>query len=156
MLDSCIAILLDGAQRHRSWVLGGGTYGYWAADHYVKKVSFTPASAKFVKLEIDSVYGGTQAIIGELGVGGGRPVTAVRWRQAELHAESAGWHTIHTATGNAVFNASMAGKMKTIAVYDMGGKLLNTRNILKNSINLERDMGVPSGMYIVKVKPMVH
>jgi alpha-L-fucosidase len=53
--------------------LEGGTFGSWSANRYVKKVRFPVQSAKFVTLEVDSVYGGTAAIIGEVAVGGGTP-----------------------------------------------------------------------------------
>jgi alpha-L-fucosidase len=53
--------------------LAGGTFGVWPATRYIKRVRFPVQSAKFVRLEADSVYGGTAAVIGEVAVGGGTP-----------------------------------------------------------------------------------
>ncbi len=53
--------------------LAGGTFGIWPATRYIKKVRFPVQSAKFVRLEADSVYGGTAAVINELAVGSGVP-----------------------------------------------------------------------------------
>ncbi len=50
------------------------------------------------------------------------------------------------------FNAAFAGKNKSVAVYNLGGKRLAMKTLSKDVISLCRDFGVPYGVYIVKVK----
>jgi alpha-L-fucosidase len=52
----------------------GGTFGVWPASRWLQRAYFPSQTAKFVKFEVDSAYGGTTAIIGELAVGGGTPM----------------------------------------------------------------------------------
>jgi len=132
--------------------LEGGTFGVWPATRNIKKVSFPVQSAKFVRLEIDSVYGGTSAVINELAVGGAAPTTAVLNRLSLPMARSADGCTIKTAGNYVNFGASFAGKIKTVTLYNLSGKLLSVRTISKNSLDLEKDMGVPGGAYVLRVK----
>lgn len=120
----------------------------------MKKVSFPVQSAKFVRLEIDSVYGGTQAVINELAVGGAAPVTAVLNQLSRPSALSSDGYTLESASGRVMFDASLAGLTKMVALYNLNGKLLSMRTIRKNSINIEQDMGVPAGVYVIKVKEL--
>jgi hypothetical protein len=39
-----------------------------------------------------------------------------------------------------------------VAVYDLRGKLVGMKTVRKNTVDLRKDLGVPKGVYIVKVK----
>jgi alpha-D-xyloside xylohydrolase len=53
-----------------------------------------------------------------------------------------------------VFDEALAGKTKSVAVYNLGGKRLVMKTVSKNVVSLSRDFGVPEGVYIVKVKAL--
>jgi alpha-D-xyloside xylohydrolase len=56
------------------------------------------------------------------------------------------------ATGNLVaLPNAFSGKTKNIAVFDCSGKLLRKNEIKKNVVDLHKDLGLPKGVYIVKV-----
>jgi len=133
--------------------IGGGTFGTWAATRWAKKVSFAATSAKFVRLEIDSVYGGTSAVIGELAVGGGAPATTGVIRQTMQRPSQAGQAVMKTATGRVYLDPSFEGRSRIVAVYDLAGHLLLQKQIDKNMIDLRRDFGMAGGVYIVRVQP---
>jgi alpha-D-xyloside xylohydrolase len=62
--------------------------------------------------------------------------------------------TLKTAENSLVLSKDFAGKSKSIGVYDLGGKLIAMKTLTANAINLRKDLGVPSGIYIVKVKTL--
>jgi alpha-D-xyloside xylohydrolase len=47
---------------------------------------------------------------------------------------------------------AFSGKLKNIAVFDCSGKLLRKTEVKKNVVDLHKDLGLPMGVYIVKVK----
>ena len=51
-----------------------------------------------------------------------------------------------------VFDEALAGKTKSVAVYNLGGKRLAMKTVSKNVVSLRRDFGVPEGVYLIKVK----
>ena len=59
--------------------------------------------------------------------------------------------SLKVAKDRIVFDAEFSGKTKTVAVYDLNGKLLAMKTIAKNGVSLHRDFGISSGVYIVKV-----
>jgi hypothetical protein len=61
--------------------------------------------------------------------------------------------TLKTA-GNVVLGSEFMGKSKLIALYDLGGKLIAMKTLRKNAIDLRKDLGIPNGTYIVKVKTL--
>jgi hypothetical protein len=50
------------------------------------------------------------------------------------------------------FNPGFAGMPKWVEVYDLSGKLVRSQSFLKNSISLRKDLGLPTDVYVVKVK----
>ncbi|MBN2188822.1 MAG: glycoside hydrolase family 31 protein [Chitinispirillaceae bacterium] len=50
------------------------------------------------------------------------------------------------------FHEAFAGKIKSVAVYNLGGKRLAIKTVSKNVVSLRGDFGVPDGVYIIKVK----
>jgi myo-inositol-hexaphosphate 3-phosphohydrolase len=53
-------------------------------------------------------------------------------------------------TGRIMFDPVFAEKSKSIAVYDLSGKLVGMKNIGKSNVDLRKDLGVGNGVYIVK------
>jgi alpha-D-xyloside xylohydrolase len=62
--------------------------------------------------------------------------------------------TLKTANNHIVFNQAFAGTAKSVAIYDLQGKFLAMKTVKSNTADLRKDFGVPSGVYIVKVKPL--
>lgn len=56
------------------------------------------------------------------------------------------------AMGMVMIDKRFSGRINTVAVYDLAGKLVGVKKIRKNSVDLRKDFGVPNGVYIVKVK----
>jgi alpha-D-xyloside xylohydrolase len=62
--------------------------------------------------------------------------------------------TLKTTGNSVVLGNAFVGKSKSVGVYDLGGKLIAMKTLKANEINLRKDLGVPSGIYIVKVKTL--
>jgi hypothetical protein len=60
--------------------------------------------------------------------------------------------TFSTACDHLVFDRAFAGSPKSVALYDPSGRLVSMKTVRKNAVDLRKDFGVPSGVYIVKVK----
>lgn len=60
--------------------------------------------------------------------------------------------TLKTAGNILVLGNDFGGKSKSIALYDLGGKLVAAKTLKANNINLHKNLGVPNGVYIVKIK----
>jgi alpha-D-xyloside xylohydrolase len=60
--------------------------------------------------------------------------------------------TIKTISNHVVLDRSFADISKSVAVYDLTGKLVGMKVVQTNAIDLRKDLGVPNGVYIVKVK----
>ena len=131
--------------------LNGGTFGTWPANAKIKRISFAAQTARYIKLEADAVSGGTNAIISSIEVGGGRVTTAVNEPVIKRTLQSSGM-SVRTAIGRFAFDPAFSGKTKEVAIYDLGGKLVSMKTIKKNSIDLQKDFGIPDGLYVLKVK----
>jgi alpha-D-xyloside xylohydrolase len=60
--------------------------------------------------------------------------------------------TFKTACDHIVFKSAFAGSTKTVAVYDLSGKLAGMKTVRKNAVDLRKDFNAPDGVYIVKIK----
>jgi alpha-D-xyloside xylohydrolase len=60
--------------------------------------------------------------------------------------------TFKAAYDHVAFDRNFAGVTKSVAVYDLRGKLVTLKTVRQNTIELRKDLGVPAGVYIVKVK----
>jgi alpha-D-xyloside xylohydrolase len=60
--------------------------------------------------------------------------------------------TKKTARNLIALPVNFSGKTKNIMVYDCSGKLLRNAAFKKNSVDLRKDFGLPTGVYIIKVK----
>jgi len=127
------------------------TSGTWAADATIKRVSFATQTAQYVRLEAVAVSDGTSAVAGEVAVGGGPIISAVKEPVSKRTFQSPGTSVIKGA-GKITLDPSFAGRTKSVSVYDLGGKLVGVKTLSKNSMDLQKDFGVPEGVYIVKVK----
>ena len=131
--------------------IGGGTFGTWAPDSTIKRVSFAPQTARYIRLEAVAVNGGTSAVICDLSVGGPRGTTAVS--KPELKRTLQGPETmIRTAIGRVNIGPSIADKRRTVALYDLGGHLVGQKQVDKGTIDLHEEFGAADGVYIVRVK----
>jgi alpha-D-xyloside xylohydrolase len=62
--------------------------------------------------------------------------------------------TVTTANGRIVLDRKYSGLQKSVSVYNCVGKLLATKTLNKNDINLAGDFNIPTGVYIVKIKTL--
>lgn len=128
--------------------------GTWAADVMVKRAQFPRQSARYVRLEAVAVNGGTSAVINTIAVG----ANTMYWQtvgvrgQVEKNVSQPSGRVIRTAMGRLTLDPKYEGKTKSIAVYDLGGKLLSVKSITKNGIDLTEDFGIRDGVYVVKIK----
>ena len=60
--------------------------------------------------------------------------------------------TMKTAEERIAFPPSYAGQQKEIAVYSFSGRLLAKAVFEKQSVSLRKDLGISTGLYIIKVK----
>jgi len=63
--------------------------------------------------------------------------------------------SLKTASDHVVFDQSVAGRMKSVMVYDLGGRVVGSKAFRKNSFDLSREFGLGKGTYIVKVQVIV-
>ncbi|MGB7569306.1 MAG: TIM-barrel domain-containing protein, partial [Chitinivibrionales bacterium] len=62
--------------------------------------------------------------------------------------------TLKTTENIVTLGSEFAGKSKSVAVYDLSGHMIAMKTLRTNTINLRKDLGVPSGVYIVKAKTL--
>jgi hypothetical protein len=62
--------------------------------------------------------------------------------------------TVSTAGNSIILGKNFAGKSKSVALYDLGGKLIALKTLGTNTIDLHIDLRVSDGAYIVKVKTL--
>jgi hypothetical protein len=48
-------------------------------------------------------------------------------------------------------NPAYAGRTKTVAVYSLGGRMINRKTLINNIVDLQKDFGVSNGVYVVKI-----
>ena len=58
--------------------------------------------------------------------------------------------TMRTTGGRIAFPGKFSGRLKSITVYDCSGKLLLKTDVTKNVLDVKRDLGLPTGVYVVK------
>lgn len=130
--------------------LDGGTFGVWPANSKIKRISFATQTARYVRLEANAVSGGANAIINEIGVG--RPMTTSAVKSQPINRISMPPELNgRTAIGRFDCGQAYLNRVKSVAVYDLGGKLMSVTTLSKNIIDLHKDCGVPEGIYVVKV-----
>jgi len=62
-------------------------------------------------------------------------------------------NSIVTVCGTTIMLSGEKSDMaKTITVFDLSGKLLRTARIKSNRIDLQKEFGIPRGVYLVRVK----
>jgi alpha-L-fucosidase len=57
-----------------------------------------------------------------------------------------------TAIGHFIFDPSFAGKTKEVSVYSLAGKIMSRKILTENNIDLQKEFGIPNGVYLLKVK----
>jgi hypothetical protein len=62
--------------------------------------------------------------------------------------------TIKTAGNIVALGNEFAGKSNSVSVFDLSGHLIVMKTLKTNTINLRKDLGVLSGVYVVKVKTL--
>jgi alpha-D-xyloside xylohydrolase len=60
--------------------------------------------------------------------------------------------SIKSARNMIMLPNAFSGKTKTITVYDCSGRLLQKTAVKKNTLDLRKDFGLPTGVYIVKAR----
>lgn len=60
--------------------------------------------------------------------------------------------TLKSMGNTIVLGNAFSGKIKNIAVYDCSGRLLLKTVTKKNTVNVRKDFGLPSGIYIIKAR----
>jgi alpha-L-fucosidase len=142
---------------YRIYVSANGTAftqvatGTWTGDYRIKRVLFPVQTAQYVRLEAVAVNSGTVAVAGEVAVGGGPGSTTEAKIPAVDHSAQPLSKRGVLVAGNFNFGPSWAGQTKCVAVYDLSGKLAGVKTMVKNNIDMRKDLGVPNGAYIVKV-----
>lgn len=132
----------------------GGAFGTWAPDSTIKRVSFAPLTARYIRLEATAVNSGTSAVICDLSVGQLSAPLAVKNPAArERVFHSAAPQTMVT-TGRIVFDKGPAEEAIAITIYDMAGHLLKHAIIKKGTLDLNREYGFTRGIYIVRTGPV--
>jgi hypothetical protein len=54
--------------------------------------------------------------------------------------------------GGFAFDPGFAGKTKKVEVYDLSGRLVCSKAVMNDNINLQKDFCLPDNVYVVKVK----
>jgi arabinogalactan endo-1,4-beta-galactosidase len=62
--------------------------------------------------------------------------------------------TVSTTGNSIILGKNFAGKSKSVALYDLGGKLIALKTLGTNTIDLHNDLRVTDGAYIVKIKTL--
>jgi hypothetical protein len=83
--------------------------------------------------------------------GGGGGQVAVR-RIGVPNPEAAAAITFRTVDGTISIPPQFHGHLTSVAVYDLGGKLIKQSLVKQNVINLKKDLGLAGGVYVVRVK----
>jgi alpha-L-fucosidase len=127
--------------------------GTWAADVMVKRAQFPRQSARYVRLEAVVVNGGAAAVVNTIAVG----ANLMYWQtvgvseQTKKHISQPPCMSIKTAMGRLTLDPAFAGKTNTVAVYSLGGRLIDRKNTKSITVDLRKDFCVPDGVYVVKI-----
>jgi alpha-D-xyloside xylohydrolase len=80
----------------------------------------------------------------------GDGVTIVNLRPVSINAIAPKTFTKKVSGNVVTLPSSYARELKSIAIYDCSGKLLRNVDSKRNTFDLRKDFGLPSGMYVVK------
>jgi alpha-D-xyloside xylohydrolase len=101
----------------------------------------------------DTVTTNPDCVVNYTGVGvTACPVTGVCAECAAKRLAEAGPYTMKTAEERISFPSQYSGLSKEVAVYDVSGRLLQKAVFKKQTVSLRKDLGLPAGTYIVKVR----
>jgi alpha-L-fucosidase len=131
------------------------TSGTWANDAWVKRVFFPNQACRYVRLTATAVSSGTSAVICDLSVGDTTPVppaVAVNEEPDVKQAFQMPGMSITTAMGSFNFGPALSGKVKSVSVFNLAGKLMGIKTTHKNSIDLSKDFGISGNVYVIKMK----
>jgi alpha-L-fucosidase len=132
----------------------GGTWGTWSGDSTIKWARFAQLSGRYVRLEASAVSGGTSAAVNTIVVGACLPygpTTAIQQEKAPVITLSHGPYIIKTM-GTVMLDKRLAGKTNAVAVYDLTGKLVASKSVNGNLLDLKKECGFGEGVFVVKVK----
>jgi alpha-L-fucosidase len=127
--------------------------GTWAANVLVKRSQFQRQSAQYVRLEARAVNGSTLAVINTIAVGAhlsySQPVNVYQGTasSAALPSEAG----TYKAMGRVLLDKRLSGNNVAVTVYDLSGKVKGTKIISGKSFDLQKDIGVSDGVYIIKI-----
>jgi hypothetical protein len=102
-----------------------------------------------------AVTSGTSAVICDLSVGDTTPVppaVAVNEEPDVKQAFQMPGMSITTAMGSFNFGPALSGKVKSVSVFNLAGKLMGIKTTHKNSIDLSKDFGISGNVYVIKMK----
>jgi alpha-L-fucosidase len=131
-----------------------GTWGTWPSDSTIKWARFAQQSAQYVRLEAVAVSSGTAAVINTIAVGAYLPcsqMTAVKQQTSRAAALPHG-SVIMKTMGTIMLDGRFLGKINTVAVYDLSGKLVATKAVTGKYLDLTKECGAGEGVFVVKVK----
>ncbi|MBN1130209.1 MAG: discoidin domain-containing protein, partial [Chitinispirillaceae bacterium] len=126
-----------------------------AGSHRIKIVNRSTAYACVDAFRLYGADTSAPAVINTIAVGAFLPYSQAVGIAAPQPASSSAplpqKISIMKAVRRVNFDPALAGAMKSVAVYDLSGKLAGVKNIRKNSVDLRKDFGVSEGVYVVKV-----
>ena len=100
--------------------------------------------AKTTTPDCQLVFTGAQVSCSPVGMRPGHADDASRFvRQSQ---------TLKTANGRVVFDGSFGDVSKSVILYDLRGKLVAMKTTKNNVIDLRKELGLKSGVYVVKVR----
>jgi alpha-D-xyloside xylohydrolase len=130
-----------------------------------KSVTIGKRIGSFPGMDVKKVFN-IVYVKGNHGVGGAKtaqPDTQIVWDGTSVgiipaHIQGAlikhSRVTMRTVGSQIVLPAEFSGKMKTVSVFNCSGKLVSKMIVKKNAFNIRKDLGLPTGTYIVKARVM--
>jgi hypothetical protein len=128
-----------------------------------KSVTIGKRNGSFPGMDAKKVFN-VVYVKGDHGVGGGKtaqPDTQIVWDGTSVgiipaHIQNATviqpGITLRTVGSQILLPGEFSGKMKTVSVYNCSGKLLSKMVVKRNVFNVRKDLGLPTGTYIVKAR----
>jgi hypothetical protein len=153
-----VSVTLDASS---SWIVTGESHVTFMTNAGISEISvpnitgngfnvfYTPASSSSLGGKTFSLKGG-----GFLLPEGNSSSNTVMKQSSPTNASN---HLIQfavhgiTSNGSVSFNPAYSAMTKTVALYDISGKLLDVKNFRTNTINIHSDFGAAEGLYIVKI-----
>ncbi|MBN2036150.1 MAG: alpha-L-fucosidase [Chitinispirillaceae bacterium] len=126
--------------------------GLASGSHTIKIVNKSTAYGCVDAFRLYGAASSSYAVINNIAVGAHLPYSqVVGVKQTSLPtAFSHSIKDVYKTSRMVTFDARFSQKVKSVAVYDLGGKLLTRKSFTKNIIDLQKDCGVPEGVYVVK------